>query len=108
MKSLLVVAVCGAFLLEAAVGHASGYDWECDESVSALCPEVDPALPVYLANPDDCRAFCECSAGTAYIFLCDPGLLYNDVLEMCDWADDVDCGNRPYQVAVPADVPGTL
>ncbi|MCE2196885.1 hypothetical protein GQ599_10170, partial [Streptococcus thermophilus] len=59
------------------------------------CPADDPTPPVYLADPNDCAYYCECSGGLAWSFECDPGLLFDDVLDVCDWADNVDCGNRP-------------
>lgn len=47
------------------------------------------------ADPDNCGAYYECAHGIAYEELCPDGLLYNTVLQVCDYAENVDCGTRP-------------
>ncbi|XP_018007937.1 uncharacterized protein LOC108665673 [Hyalella azteca] len=68
---------------------------ECKAEVSAQCPATDPEIAVNLPDPDDCTSFCECSGGTAYAIHCDGGLYYDEKLHICNWPDNVDCGNRP-------------
>ncbi|XP_068239191.1 peritrophin-1-like isoform X2 [Palaemon carinicauda] len=67
----------------------------CDPEVSKQCPAQDPPTPVYLADPSDCSKFCECSGGTAYSESCQPQTLWDDGLNICNWASMVDCGDRP-------------
>lgn len=50
---------------------------------------------MYFADPDDCSAYCECSAGIAWKFFCGPETLYDENLHLCNWEDMVDCGERP-------------
>lgn len=47
------------------------------------------------ADPDNCGAYYECAHGVAYEELCPDGLLYNTLLQVCDYAKNVDCGTRP-------------
>jgi len=68
---------------------------QCDAEVSAQCPAEDGESPVYLADPSDCSAFCECSNGVAYSKACVPGLVFDTVKHVCDWPTNVDCGDRP-------------
>jgi len=68
---------------------------QCAPEVSAECPAVDPGTPVYLADPEDCSAFCECSNGVAYSKQCTQGTYYDPDRHICDWPTNVDCGDRP-------------
>ncbi|TOF75941.1 hypothetical protein CGJ15_26995, partial [Vibrio parahaemolyticus] len=87
MKSLLVVCVC---VLMIAAARTNGEAVQCSQEISALCPAEDGIYPVYLADPDDCSAFCQCSKGIAWHFKCQPNLLFNDHLNTCDWPNQVD------------------
>ncbi|CAG9133187.1 unnamed protein product [Plutella xylostella] len=42
----------------------------------------------------NCSKFYECAHRLPYAFDCYTGLLYNTQKEQCDWAEDVDCGDR--------------
>lgn len=58
----------------------------CPEEVSAKCPELQGEMPVYLAHPDDCSKFCECSASAiAFEIKCDANLFWDDVSNICNW-----------------------
>merc|ERR1711955_154996 len=67
----------------------------CAAEISAKCPAVDGAEPTFLADPDDCTKFCECAGGVAYEQSCQPGLVYDPTLHLCNWPAAVDCGSRP-------------
>ncbi|KAK8748310.1 hypothetical protein OTU49_016066 [Cherax quadricarinatus] len=95
LKFLTIVSAVGVCMLVVAVARTRGQDVECSSEVSALCPEGPQPVPTYLADPEDCTSYCECDGTTAFHFTCDPGLLYNDVIHVCDWPDNVDCGTRP-------------
>ncbi|CAG4943345.1 unnamed protein product [Parnassius apollo] len=41
-----------------------------------------------------CNQFYKCYEGIPVVFNCSPNLLYNPVHEWCDWAQNVDCGDR--------------
>ncbi|CAK1580890.1 unnamed protein product [Parnassius mnemosyne] len=43
---------------------------------------------------ENCNQFYKCYEGVPVVFNCSPNLLYNPVHEWCDWAQNVDCGNR--------------
>merc|ERR1711962_1064559 len=87
------VAIVCCFLLSSLV-FCNG-EGQCSEEISALCPELDPGSAVFLPDPSDCRKFCECSGGAAWSDHCADGLLYDDALHVCNWANSVDCGSRP-------------
>merc|ERR1712179_680405 len=68
---------------------------QCKQEISAKCPSPDPGTPVYLADPEDCSKFCECSGGAAWSEHCADGLMYDEILHLCNWPNSVDCGSRP-------------
>ncbi|XP_045581177.1 uncharacterized protein [Procambarus clarkii] len=92
MKSLLAVVLVG--MCSAAVVHAQ-QGTPCAPEISENCPATDPEDPVYLDEPTNCKEYCVCSGGVAYLFECGPDTLFNDVDDVCDWAETVDCGDRP-------------
>ncbi|MCL4126707.1 UNVERIFIED_CONTAM: hypothetical protein GTU68_063197 [Idotea baltica] len=67
----------------------------CPDEVSDQCPEVDGDVPVFIADPDDCQGFCECSSGLAYSLTCQDGTLWDEENNVCNFPDNVDCGDRP-------------
>ncbi|KAJ0175048.1 hypothetical protein K1T71_009189 [Dendrolimus kikuchii] len=47
-----------------------------------------------------CNKFYKCANGLPVGFLCNPPLRYDPVREVCDWPQNVDCGDRPiYETA---------
>ncbi|KAG7165594.1 putative Chitin binding Peritrophin-A domain-containing protein 38 [Homarus americanus] len=95
MKSLVVVVVAGLCVLSLRGGRTNGQELQCSKEISAQCPVNDPTPPVYIADPDNCANYCECSGGSAWSFHCDANLMYNDIKHVCDWPNNVDCGSRP-------------
>ncbi|KAK4290318.1 hypothetical protein Pmani_036770 [Petrolisthes manimaculis] len=67
----------------------------CSLEVSESCPAEDGTYPVYLPHPDHCSMFCTCNGGVAFEQQCQLDLLWNDVLNVCDWPENVNCGMRP-------------
>lgn len=41
----------------------------------------------------DCSEFYQCFEGQTYLLQCPKGTLYNDESKICDWAENVDCGD---------------
>merc|ERR1719244_1320638 len=91
MMKLAVLLACVVGVVLAGLGKEE----QCSSEITKLCPETDPSVPVFIADPDDCTAYCECSAGTAWRFHCAPGTAFDEDLDLCTWIDDVDCGDRP-------------
>ena len=56
---------------------------------------ISSTAPVYYANPDDCKSYCECSNNHAYKLYCGPQTVWDETNKRCDWAQNVDCGSRP-------------
>ncbi|MCE2196872.1 hypothetical protein GQ599_10090, partial [Streptococcus thermophilus] len=60
---------------------------------SIQCPELPGEV---FPNPSNCSNFCECvDEGVALQMPCPGGLLFDATLYICNFPDQVDCGNRP-------------
>ncbi|KYN04138.1 putative chitinase 3, partial [Cyphomyrmex costatus] len=59
------------------------------------CPKKDPEFPVLLPN-DDCKKFCFCSRGVAWVQLCPVTLYFDSVERICKKKKDAICGVRLY------------
>nr|XP_053629650.1 uncharacterized protein LOC128686664 [Cherax quadricarinatus] len=92
MKSLLVLLLVA---LSSATVIKDGAGTPCDDAISDQCPAEDGPDPLYIAVPENCQEYCECSQGTAYLFECGEDTLFDDVLKECNWATHVNCGSRP-------------
>ena len=46
-------------------------------------------------DPENCQNFYECSPSGQDLFSCPDGYLFNDELLVCDYENQVDCGDRP-------------
>nr|XP_050033454.2 chondroitin proteoglycan 1-like [Dermacentor andersoni] len=57
------------------------------------CPPVDDkdSNATYIANPLDCSTFFICQQGLPVLMPCPAGLLFNDALNVCDYAYNVSC-----------------
>lgn len=42
----------------------------------------------------DCTKFLKCDRGRTFLEECGPGAVFNDVLKVCDWPHNVNCGTR--------------
>ncbi|XP_076041422.1 uncharacterized protein LOC143025521 isoform X2 [Oratosquilla oratoria] len=90
--------VCLTLLVAGGKASPTGSKWligQCLDEISALCPEVDGVTPMYIPDPEECSYFCECDDGIAYKHDCPGNLLFDDVLNVCNWANQVNCGDRP-------------
>jgi len=59
------------------------------------CPEEDPEYAVLLPN-DDCKKFCLCSGGVAWVQPCPDPLYFDSVQKTCKRKKDAVCGIRLY------------
>ncbi|XP_018337851.1 PREDICTED: uncharacterized protein LOC108745930 [Trachymyrmex septentrionalis] len=59
------------------------------------CPEEDPDYAVLLPN-DDCKKFCMCSGGVAWVQPCPEPLYFDSVEKICKKKKDAVCGIRLY------------
>jgi len=57
------------------------------------CPEEDPEYAVLLPN-DDCKKFCMCSGGVAWVQPCPDPLYFDSVQKTCKRKKDAVCGVR--------------
>ena len=74
------------------------------DSMDAACRQKceGMSLTCYLPDPNDCSGFYECEEDPnndegwdAFHLECKEPLMFNTILNVCDWAEDVDCGERP-------------
>jgi len=59
------------------------------------CPEEDPKYAVLLPN-EDCKKFCMCSGGTAWVQSCPDPLYFDSVKKVCKRKKDAVCGKRSF------------
>ena len=56
------------------------------------CPPVIPGGILHLPDPRNCSNFYKCDdQGRSYLFNCPPGLIYNPLIQVCDWSDGEGC-----------------
>ncbi|XP_065285698.1 uncharacterized protein [Dermacentor albipictus] len=73
------------------------------------CPPVDykDSNATYIANPLDCSSYFVCQQGLPVLMPCPAGLLFNDALNVCDYANNVSCvplyPTLPTKAATPAE-----
>lgn len=58
------------------------------------CPKEDGEVPTILPDSEDCSKFYICSFGVAIECECPSGLLYDAVIEVCDYPENVNCIQR--------------
>lgn len=63
-----------------------------NENPSALCASKNSEG--ILIPHEKCNQFYKCSAGRPVEFSCPTNLLFNEINQMCDWPEKVDCDNR--------------
>nr|KAG5710543.1 hypothetical protein BaRGS_013189 [Batillaria attramentaria] len=72
---------------------ADGTVW--DEATASCVHDspqgCDSSVPIQ--PHQDCTKYVICSHGNAIVMPCSPGMRYNDVIKVCDWADNVSCDN---------------
>nr|XP_012226761.1 PREDICTED: uncharacterized protein LOC105674771 [Linepithema humile] len=59
------------------------------------CPEEDPIYAVLLPN-EDCKKFCLCSNGIAYVMSCPVPLYFDSVDKVCKQKKNAVCAVRPF------------
>ncbi|KAF7271211.1 hypothetical protein GWI33_015893 [Rhynchophorus ferrugineus] len=74
-----------------------------DKLLAGDCPDHEDGAPTYLADPNDCSAFYECSNGEKILFHCAAGTLFDDVDFICKFEKQVSCGTRPIPDTTPSE-----
>lgn len=60
------------------------------------CPQRDvPGVPVFVANPNDCRSYFVCISGDLLSLNCPPGTLFNSRISACESALTAPACNVP-------------
>ena len=83
-------------------GGGGGYNSQLPTSAQSLaalrelygsieCP-ID--ITGFLPNPYDCSAYHFCNAGKDQVILCEPGLVYRQEKQVCDWPVNSQCQNK--------------
>ncbi|KAI3388436.1 hypothetical protein SNEBB_011015 [Seison nebaliae] len=55
------------------------------------CPE---GVAQFFPDPHDCSAYHFCNGGIDQVLLCESGLFYDRIREVCDWRKNVDCKHK--------------
>ncbi|XP_076273008.1 U-scoloptoxin(01)-Tl1a-like [Rhynchophorus ferrugineus] len=63
--------------------------------LSVAVPDCSDADTVYYPDSEDCSAFYECVFDTPIRITCPPDTYFNEDKNVCDFSDNVDCGDRP-------------
>ncbi|XP_048516336.1 serine-rich adhesin for platelets-like [Athalia rosae] len=63
-------------------------------TIPTECPAEDGDDAVHIAHESDCRLFYQCDSGEKVLKECINGLLFNPVLQVCDWPENVDCASN--------------
>lgn len=88
LVAVLVVVVAGALVSGSPLGTEEPRI-QCPQEVSDLCPETDGPVPEYFGHPDDCSKFCECDDQIGYERSCQPGLVFDETINVCNWPNNV-------------------
>lgn len=91
-----VLEKCDSTLCFTKPGHNNSTIDELDANnpsdASQICSSTD--LNGVLIAHENCNEFYKCSHGIAVALKCAQGLLFDTLTDKCDWAQNVDCGER--------------
>jgi len=62
-------------------------------TVVGECP-INEGLPTFLPDSEDCQVYYECSNGVPIKFTCKDNLVWNTVLNTCDFPKNVNCNKE--------------
>jgi len=88
----------------AALVSIAGSDWDTNLHTTHTVLDTSttdfscPAISGHFPDTENCSVYYQCAGGVAHKHTCQQGLLWNMVINMCDWETNVDCeinkGNR--------------
>ena len=74
--------------------------------VPAEVPESDYCEDGIHRHETECNVFYQCANGIRFAdVLCPDGLLFSEVVLVCDWPENVNCGENPTPSSPPSTVP---
>jgi hypothetical protein len=62
----------------------------CKPAKKPQCPSTND-IPIYLPHPTNCGAFYVCDWGNPVLINCPDGLFFNNISNVCDYPQNVDC-----------------
>jgi len=92
------------------MGHDRGGGGGCSQALFLLLPLLQGSVAAFLlhsegpfecpgnglfADPDNCQMFYDCANGRPYHEACPAGTLFDERLLICNFKDQVNCGDRP-------------
>lgn len=97
MKSMHIFLALGSLLVLSVSANYIGFsEWRC--------PLTNDGKVVHLPHESDCSKFYKCDWSEAILQDCPEGLLFNAILSVCDWPDNVDCDDVPVFQTTPKQV----
>merc|ERR1711973_102199 len=96
MKVATVALFMGLVAGAAAVGCNPPYSYTDATGEVITCPSEadDPNHDVVYAVPSHCSMYIDCYNGCGEVMGCKPGLLFDEGLSRCEFAETVNCGTR--------------
>ena len=65
-----------------------------DNNFDVVCHESEDGYAVFVPHPYDCSLFYECVDLTPVLMSCPAGLYFDSRINVCNWPEYADCGER--------------
>ncbi|CAH0588141.1 unnamed protein product [Chrysodeixis includens] len=95
MKDLIFLVLCALALAHGVDQDLKGRQCNCNPSEAQQICEANYGSDNILIAHENCDKFYKCAHGKPVAITCQANLLYDPYLEVCNWAHEVDCGDRP-------------
>ena len=72
----------------------SGKSLRKDNNFDVVCHESEDGYAVFVSHTYDCSLFYECVDLTPVLMSCPAGLHFDSRINVCNWPEYADCGER--------------
>nr|AAR06265.1 peritrophic membrane chitin binding protein 1 [Trichoplusia ni] len=107
MKDQIILVLCALALARGVDLDLKRQQCNCNPSEAQQICEANYGSDNILIAHENCDKFYKCAHGKPEAITCPANLLYDPVLEVCNWAHEVDCGDRPISDGTDQDCDGT-
>ncbi|CAH0588142.1 unnamed protein product [Chrysodeixis includens] len=106
MKDRVLLLLCAVALAQGVDLDLKKQQCNCNPSeAQQICEANYGADNIFIAH-ENCNQFYQCANGRPVAIACQGNLLYDPYLEVCNWPDQVDCGDRPIADSTDPDCDG--
>ena len=67
-----------------------------DDNIHVVCKPSEDGLPVFIPHPYKCNKYFECQGTVGVAMICPDTLVFDPILNICNWPWNVDCEDKPY------------